>query len=152
MASLSADPFNLDRFIEAQEPIFATALDELRAGRKRSHWMWFVFPQLQGLGHSPLASFYGIASLDEAMAYLAHPVLGSRLILCTETVLSVAGRTLNDIFGSPDDLKFHSCMTLFAMTSEESHDSSFRRAIDRYCDGRLDQRTQTLLEERRASD
>jgi uncharacterized protein (DUF1810 family) len=145
MASLSADPFNLDRFVEAQEPIFATALDELRAGQKRSHWMWFVFPQLQGLGHSPLASFYGIASCDEAMAYLAHPVLGSRLILCTETVLAVKGRTLNDIFGSPDDLKFHSCMTLFAMASEESHDSTFRRAIDRYCDGRPDQRTLTLL-------
>jgi uncharacterized protein (DUF1810 family) len=142
---VSVDPFGLDRFIQAQDPLFATVLDELRAGRKRSHWMWFVFPQLRGLGHSPLATFYGIASLDEARAYLAHPVLGPRLILSTRTVLAVAARSLHDIFGSPDDLKFCSCMTLFAVVLEEDRASVFHQAIDRFCGGRLDPGTLALL-------
>src|SRR4051812_39696688 len=105
-----ADPHDLQRFAAAQEPVFSTALAELRAGRKRTHWMWFIFPQLRGLGRSPTAIYYGIGSLDEARAYLAHPVLGPRLDLCTDAVLGVEGRTLHEIFGSPDNMKFHSSM------------------------------------------
>ena len=112
-----ADPFALNRFVTAQAPVFAAALDELKAGRKQSHWMWFVFPQLRGLGHSAMAEFYGISSLAEARAYLAHPLLGPRLILCTETVLALQGRSVHAIFGSPDDLKFCSSMTLFAIAT-----------------------------------
>ena len=132
-----ADPFDLNRFVTAQAPVFTAALDELKAGRKRSHWMWFVFPQLRGLGHSAMAEFYGIGSLAEARAYLAHPLLGPRLILCTETVLALQGQSLHAIFGSPDDLKFRSSMTLFALATGKD-ESAFRQAIDRYCDGRLD--------------
>ncbi len=117
----------------------------MRAGRKRSHWMWFIFPQLRGLGRSPTAEFYGISSLNEAHAYLAHPVLGPRLILCTEAVLAVAGQSLHAIFGSPDDLKFCSSMTLFALAAGES-ESVFRRALDRYCGGHLDERSVALCE------
>ena len=109
-----ADPFHLERFVAAQAPVFPAVLAELRAGRKRGHWMWFVFPQLRGLGRSPTAEFYGIGSLDEARAYLAHPVLGPRLTLCTEALLAVEGRSLHAIFGSPDNLKFCSSMTLFS--------------------------------------
>ena len=140
-----ADPFDLERFVTAQAPVFSAALDELKAGRKRSHWMWFVFPQLRGLGRSPTAEFHGISSLDEARAYLAHPVLGPRLILCTETVLAVEGRSLHAIFGTPDDLKFCSSMTLFALAAGED-ESVFRRALDRYCGSRLDQRTVALCQ------
>ena len=109
------EAFDLQRFVAAQQAVYAQVLDELTAGRKRSHWMWFVFPQLRGLGHSPTAQFYGLASLDEAKAYLRHPVLGARLVECTERVDRGlrAERSLL-IFGSPDDLKFHSCLTLFA--------------------------------------
>ena len=140
----SSDPFNLDRFVTAQAPVFATALAELEAGRKRSHWMWFNFPQLRGLGHSSTATFYGISSLDEARAYLAHPTLGPRLNLCTEAVLGIRNSTLNAIFGSPDDLKFCSSMTLFSYAVGEPQ-SVFRQALDRYCDGRTDGRTLALL-------
>ena len=140
-----ADPFDLNRFVIAQAPVFTIALNELKAGRKRSHWMWFVFPQLRGLGHSAMAEFYGIGSLDEACAYLAHPLLGPRLILCTETVLAIEGRSLHAIFGSPDDLKFCSSMTLFALASGEG-ESVFRRALDRYCEGHLDERTVALCQ------
>ena len=101
-----ADPFNLERFVTAQAPVFEIVLAELRAGRKRSHWMWFVFPQLTGLGRSSTARFYGIGSLDESRAYLAHSVLGSRLDLCTRIVLASQSPSLHAIFGSPDDLKF----------------------------------------------
>ena len=139
------DPFNLERFVTAQAPVFAAALDELKAGQKRSHWMWFVFPQLRGLGHSSMAQFYGIGSLNEARAYLAHPVLGPRLILCTEMVLAVEGRSLHAIFGSPDDMKFCSSMTLFALAAGKG-ESTFRRALDRYCDGGIDKRTLALCE------
>lgn len=107
------DPHRLSRFLEAQARNFGDALGELEAGRKRSHWMWYVFPQLAGLGLSPTALFYGIGSLDEARAYLAHPVLGPRLLATTRAVLSHPGRTLAAIFGSPDDMKFRSSMTLF---------------------------------------
>ena len=138
------DPFDLERFVKAQAPVFEAALAELRAGEKRSHWMWFVFPQLRGLGQSSMAQFYGIGSLDEARAYLAHPVLGSRLKLCTEAVLAVERRSLHDIFGSPDDMKFGSSMTLFARASADEA-NVFRQALDRYCEGRLDPRTEALL-------
>ena len=107
--------------------------------------MWFVFPQMRGLGHSSTATFYGIRSLEEARAYLAHPVLGPRLVLCTEAVLAVEGLTLHAIFGSPDDVKFCSSMTLFSYVVGGKQ-SPFRRALDRYCDGRMDERTLALLE------
>ena len=110
------DPHDLQRFVHAQAQAFAGAWAELRAGRKASHWMWFVFPQLRGLGHSAMAQRYGIASLDEARAYLEHPLLGARLAGCTQLVLDAA-RPPADIFGSPDDLKFRSCMTLFDRAS-----------------------------------
>ena len=139
-----ADPFDLERFVKAQAPIFEAALAELKAGEKRSHWMWFVFPQLRGLGHSPMAEFYGVGSLAEARAYLAHPVLGGRLKLCTESVLAVEGRTSNEIFGSPDDMKFRSSMTLFALASADKA-NVFRQALDRYCERRPDPRTEALL-------
>ena len=141
----AADPFNLERFVTAQASVFPAVLDELKAGRKRSHWMWFTFPQLRGLGRSPTAEFYGISSLEEARAYLAHPVLGPRLILCTETVLAVEGQSLHAIFGSPDDLKFCSSMTLFALAAGEG-ESVFRHALNRYCGSRLDERTVALCE------
>src|SRR5215207_4459567 len=140
-----ADPFDLERLVTAQAPIFSAVLDELKAGLKRSHWMWFIFSQLRGLGRSPTAEFYAISSLEEARAYLAHPVLGSRLILCTETVLAVEGRSLQGIFGSPDDLKFCSSMTLFALAAGEG-ESVFRHALNRYCGSRLDERTVALCE------
>ena len=140
-----ADPFDLNRFVTAQAPVFSAALDELKAGRKRSHWMWFVFPQLRGLGHSAMAEFYGISSLAEARAYLAHPLLGPRLILCTETVLALQGRSVHAIFGSPDDLKFRSSMTLFAIATGEG-EAVFRRALDHYCEGCLDARTVALCQ------
>ena len=140
-----AEPFDLERFVSAQERVFTTALAELKAGRKRSHWMWFIFPQLRGLGHSSTATFYGISSLDEARAYLTHPTLGPRLQLCTETVLGIRDSTLNAIFGSPDDLKFCSSMTLFSYAAGEPQ-SVFRQALDRYCDGRTDGRSLALLQ------
>jgi len=140
-----ANPFDLDRFITAQENVIADALAELQAGQKRSHWMWFVFPQLRGLGVSPTAQRFGIADLAEARAYLQHPLLGRRLIACTKTVLAIEGRTLRQIFGSPDDVKFISCMTLFALASNET-ESVFRVALDQYGGGALDPRTLALLE------
>ncbi|HYF86086.1 DUF1810 domain-containing protein [Azospirillum sp.] len=138
------DPFDLQRFLSAQEPVFATVLDELRNGRKRSHWMWFVFPQLRGLGRSATAEFYGIASLEEAQAYLAQSTLGPRLEQATRAVLGVQGRTLHEIFGSPDDMKFRSSMTLFALAAGRA-DSPYHEALDRWCDGRMDDATVTLL-------
>ncbi len=139
------DPYDLQRFVTAQAPIFETALGELKAGQKRSHWMWFVFPQLRGLGRSSMAQFYGLGSLDEARAYLAHPLLGRRLNLCTEAVLAIKERSLHAIFGAPDDMKFQSSMTLFARAAGDD-ESPFRRALDRYCQGRMDERTLALLE------
>ena len=141
----AADSFALERFVAAQAPVFDTALAELQAGRKSSHWMWFVFPQLRGLGRSSMAEFYGIGSRDEARAYLAHPLLGPRLIRCTQAVLAVEGKPLHAIFGSPDDLKFRSSMTLFARVAGDDG-SVFRDALDRYCDGRMDERTLVLLD------
>jgi len=138
------DPYDLARFLTAQEPVIATALAELRAGRKRTHWMWFIFPQLSGLGASPMAQRYGIASLKEARAYLAHPVLGRRLRDCTEAVLGHAGRPLSALFGSPDALKFCSSMTLFAAAALED-DGVFERALDCFCDGRRCPLTMAVL-------
>jgi uncharacterized protein (DUF1810 family) len=141
----SQDPFDLNRFVTAQAPVYDRALAELQAGRKRSHWMWFIFPQLRGLGFSATARLYGIASLVEARAYLAHPVLGPRLETCTRTVLALENKSVHDIFGTPDDMKFGSCLTLFLLAAD-AHDSLFRYAIDRYCGGRQDERTLELLE------
>ena len=131
-----ADPFDLHRFVRAQDPVMAGVRRELGEGRKRSHWMWFVFPQLRGLGRSATAQRYGVGSLDEARAYLAHPVLGPRLVECTELVKRVEGRSVHEIFGSPDDLKFHSSMTLFASADPEA--LAFREALDKYFGGALD--------------
>ena len=130
------DPFNLQRFVQAQEPVMAQVRAELRAGRKRTHWMWFVFPQIAGLGHSATAQHFAIGSLDEAWAYLAHPVLGPRLAECAVLVAAVEGRSVHDIFGSPDDLKFHSSMTLFALA--EPGAPEFRSALDKYFGDALD--------------
>jgi uncharacterized protein (DUF1810 family) len=139
-----SDPFDLHRFVVAQASLFDKALAELRAGQKRSHWMWFIFPQLRGLGSSAMAGRYGIVSLAEAQAYLHHTVLGSRLLICVETVLATKGGKLHRIFGSPDDLKFCSSMTLFSCASADGP-GQFREALDRYCDGVRDERTMTLL-------
>lgn len=138
------DPFDLERFISAQTDKFAVALQELRAGLKQSHWMWFVFPQLRGLGVSPMAHRFGITGLEEARAYLAHPVLAPRLELTTAAVLDVVGRSLGEIFGSPDDMKFRSSMTLFEQAAGEGN-PQFRAALDRFCGGRKDDRTVALL-------
>lgn len=144
MLKTASDPFNLDRFNAAQEPVLGTVLDELKAGRKRSHWIWYVFPQLRGLGASPNADFYGIGSLDEARAYLAHPVLGARLRLSVRTLLDVEETSLHAILGSPDDLKFSSSMTLFAL-ADETPESLFQAALHRFCQGRMDEKTLALL-------
>lgn len=125
-----ADPFRLQRFVDAQAPVFDEVRAELRAGRKRGHWMWFVFPQISGLGASPTADRYAVSSLAEAEAYLAHPLLGPRLRECTELVRAIEGRAVREIFGYPDDLKFRSSITLFA---HATHDSTlFTEAIGKY--------------------
>ncbi|MCR6502884.1 DUF1810 domain-containing protein [Shinella sp. CPCC 101442] len=141
------DPFQLNRFVDAQEVVFPTALAELRGGRKESHWMWFIFPQLRALGRSPTAQFYGIASLDEARAYLGHPVLAGHLAQMTDAVLAHHDRSAHDIFGSPDDLKFHSSMTLFDAATDHKT-ARFRTALERYYEGEPDQRTVELLQRR----
>ena len=138
-----ADPFDLDRFVRAQDADYETALAEIRGGRKRSHWMWYVFPQIAGLGVSPTAQHFAIRNLAEAKAYLSHPILGPRLIECAETLLTIEGRSAHDIFGSPDDMKLRSCATLFAQVSADS--SVFQRILDRYFDGRPDERTLALV-------
>ena len=140
---MSRDALDLERFVTAQAVVIDAVLAELKAGRKRSHWMWFIFPQLRGLGHSPTAQFYGIQSLDEARAYHAHPLLGPRLDLCTQTVLASRARSLNELFGSPDDLKFKSCMTLFEIAVQ--HVPLFAQALDRWCGGERDDKTLELL-------
>jgi uncharacterized protein (DUF1810 family) len=136
------DPFDLQRFVAAQAPVIDDVRDELRAGRKRSHWMWFVFPQLRGLGVSSTAEFYGLASLDEARAYLAHPVLGPRLRECCALMLGVPAKGAHEILGSPDDLKFRSCLTLFALAAPD--EAVFRQALERFYDGQPDSRTLAL--------
>ena len=138
------DPFDLQRFVDAQAGVIGSAMAELRAGRKRSHWMWFVFPQLAGLGRSDMARRYGIGSLDEARAYLAYPLLGSRLRDGSALVQAVQGRTVGDIFGAPDDQKFWSSMTLFALA--DPSETGFRACLEKYFGGRFDPGTQSLIE------
>jgi len=142
-----ADPFDLERFVVAQAPVIERVRTELAAGRKRSHWMWFVFPQIAGLGHSPMAQHYAIASLAEARAYLAHPLLGARLRECTGFVLATHGKTVHDIFGSPDDLKFRSCMTLFAEAAPD--EELFAAALSKYFSGVADAATVSLIRDGR---
>ena len=140
-----SDPFDLNRFKAAQERIYGTVLAELKGGQKRTHWMWFIFPQIDGLGHSPTARHYAIKSREEARTYLDHPVLGSRLLECAQAVLAVEGRSASAIFGYPDDMKLKSSMTLFAAVTEDP-DSVFVRVLERYFGGERDGATIRLLE------
>lgn len=135
----TADPYNLQRFVDAQNRVFEEVRSELRQGQKETHWMWFVFPQIRGLGYSPMAERFAIDSLDEAKAYLRHPILGPRLEECTQLVNAVEGRSIEEIFGSPDDLKFRSCMTLFAQAAPEN--TLFQDALQKYFDGKSDDLT-----------
>jgi uncharacterized protein (DUF1810 family) len=137
------DPSDLARFVDAQGPVHEQVIRELRAGRKASHWMWYVFPQLRGLGRTPTAWHYGIASIAEAQAYLAHPILGPRLDLYVRLVLDCQGRTAEQIFGFPDVLKFRSCLTLFAAAAPGSQ--RFAEALERYYGGEPDPLTLELL-------
>ena len=139
----SSDSYNLERFVIAQDSIFKRVLSELQAGTKMGHWMWFIFPQIRGLGRSPTSIEYAISSRDEAQAYLQHPVLGPRLKECTQSVLDVNGRSATDIFGTPDDIKFRSSMTLFAQVSRD--DDIFHRALQKYFAGVPDRLTLDLL-------
>jgi uncharacterized protein (DUF1810 family) len=134
-----ADPFDLQRFVEAQAPVYDQVCRELKAGRKQSHWMWFIFPQIAGLGQSPMSIRFAIASLDEAKAYLAHPILGARLRECAGLTLDVEGRSARDIFGSIDEMKFRSSLTLFARAA--SDEDVFRSCIDKYFAGSPDPAT-----------
>jgi len=138
------DPHDLQRFVDAQDPVYHDVRLELAAGAKRSHWMWFVFPQLKELGRSTTARHYGIASRAEAAAYWRHPILGPRLAECAGLVLAVQGRTALQIMGTPDDLKLRSCMTLFAEVAPET--PVFRQVIDKYCGGVPDDKTLALLQ------
>ena len=138
-----SDPFNLARFVEAQASVYEQVISELRCGVKRTHWMWFVFPQLRGLGQSSTAKYYGISSLAEAKAYVVHPILGARLMTCTGLVLATRNRSLGDIFGFPDDMKFRSSMTLFDATASGS--TVFRDALNRFSNGEPDTLTLELL-------
>ena len=134
-----AGPFNLERFVDAQAPVYEQVRREMEAGRKQSHWMWFMFPQIAGLGQSPMSIRFAIASLDEAKAYMAHPVLGARLRECARLTLNVEGKTARDIFGSIDEIKFRSSMTLFARAAPD--DGVFQRCIDKYFAGSPDPAT-----------
>ena len=136
---MTDDPYDLERFVGAQAPVFERALGELEAGRKRTHWMWFVFPQIAGLGSSPMAQRFAIGSLDEARAYLAHPLLGERLRRCTDAMNRHTGLSALAILGSPDDVKFRSSMTLFARAAPEER--RFQDALARYFDGEPDAAT-----------
>jgi len=138
------DPFDLSRFTPAQERIYDRVLAELRSGQKRTHWMWYIFPQIDGLGHSTTTKHYAIKSIEEARQYLNHPVLGTRLLECAEAVLAVEGRSVSEIFGYPDDLKLKSSMTLFETVADKR--SVFVRVLDKYFHGERDVRTLHLLE------
>jgi uncharacterized protein (DUF1810 family) len=139
------DPYDLQRFVDAQEHIYGTVTAELAAGRKRSHWMWFVFPQLRGLGSSPTAVRFGISSADEARAYLAHELLGSRLRECARLVARIDGRSARDVFGSPDDMKLRSSMTLFARVSDDDN-ADFVTVLDKFYGGEEDPATLARLD------
>ena len=143
MNEMASDLHNLTRFAQAQEAVYDQALSEIRAGRKRSHWMWYVFPQFDGLGMSPTSKHYAIKSVQEARAYLAHPILGPRLVQCAEAALQIEGRSALEIFGSPDDMKLRSCATLFASVSPEG--SVFHGIIDKCFAGEKDARTIELM-------
>ena len=138
-----SDPYNLQRFVDAQEPLYEQVRRELSAGRKASHWMWFIFPQIVGLGYSSMAARYAISGNLEAAAYSSHPVLSARLRVCTALVNAVEGRTLEEIFGNPDDLKFRSCMTLFSICAKDSQ--VFQDALDKYFAGEGDPLTLSRL-------
>lgn len=142
---MNADPFNLDRFLVAQDRSYDGALKELRRGIKTGHWIWYIFPQISGLGFSETARHYSIRSIEEAKAYLNHRILGERLVQCVEAVLAIEGRSAEQIFGHPDDLKFRSCLTLFAAASERN--DVFRRALDKYFGGKFDPLTVQALPE-----
>lgn len=137
-------PFDLTRFTSAQAGIYDRVLSELRTGQKRSHWMWYIFPQITGLGYSATAKYYAIKSTEEAREYLDHPVLGARLLECAETVLAIEGRSVSEIFGSPDDVKLRSSMTLFASISEPG--SVFALVLDKFFNGHRDHKTLNLME------
>lgn len=139
------DPFDLARFTSAQEGIYDRVLSELRNGRKQSHWMWYIFPQIDGLGHSATAKRYAIKRMKEAREYLDHPILGARLLECTEIVLTIEGRSASEIFGYPDDVKLRSSMTLFASISEPG--SVFGLVLDKFFNGHRDPKTLHFLEE-----
>jgi uncharacterized protein (DUF1810 family) len=132
------DPYNLERFVLAQDPVYRRVISELQAGTKMSHWMWFIFPQVRGLGRSPVSMEYAVSGRDEARAYLQHAILGPRLKECTQLVLQVESRSATEIFGSPDDMKFRSCMTLFNQVSD---DDIFAKALQKYFAGVPDQLT-----------
>lgn len=137
------DPYDLKRFVDAQEFDYERALSEIRNGRKLTHWMWYIFPQYDGLGHSSLSKRYAIKSAAEAEAYLRHPILGPRLTACCEAAVSVAGRSAREVFGSPDDMKLRSCVTLFAAVSLPG--SVFERVLDVFFQGERDDRTLRLM-------
>ena len=139
----SRDTFDLGRFVSAQEDVYESALAEIRGGRKRTHWMWFIFPQIAGLGSSVTSSRFAIKSAAEARAYLAHPILGRRLLECCEALLRVNGGSASEIFGSPDDMKLRSCATLFASVSEPA--SVFERVLSQFFGGAPDEKTEALL-------
>lgn len=139
---MSSDPFNLRRFVDAQAADYARALDEIRAGRKRTHWMWYVFPQVAGLGRSPTSEYYAVSGLAEAAAYLAHPLLGPRLREAAHAALGVPQRSAAEIFGAPDDLKLRSSATLFALVSPAG--SVFHQVLDRFFGGTPDPATRAL--------
>jgi uncharacterized protein (DUF1810 family) len=134
----------LERFVEAQNLVYDSVCNELALGEKTSHWMWFVFPQLKELGRSPIAKHYGIESREEALAYWLHPILRARLMECTKLVLAQPNTTTHDIFGSPDDLKFKSCMTLFSQVAAE--EPVFEQALERFCGGKHDEAPLKLLQ------
>jgi uncharacterized protein (DUF1810 family) len=139
----AGDPHNLSRFVQAQETVINQAISEIKRGRKQSHWMWYIFPQFDGLGFSATSRRYSIKSLAEAEAYLSHPVLGPRLIECTEAALGLEGRSAQEIFGSPDDMKLRSCATLFACVSPPG--SMFESVLGKYFHGERDDKTLSLL-------
>lgn len=136
-------PFDLNRFVDAQARVYDRVVTELRGGRKASHWMWFIFPQLRGLGHSEMAIRFAISSREEALAYLDNPILGARLIECTQLVTQIQGRSIDEIFGYPDDLKFHSSMTLFSAVASQR---VFRDALQKYFEGKGDSFTLAHLD------
>jgi uncharacterized protein (DUF1810 family) len=146
----TVDPHDLNRFLLAQEGDFDIALSEITSGKKRSHWMWFIFPQFDGLGFSPTSKHFAIKNLEEAKAYLEHPILGPRLLACADAVMGIEGRTAHEIFGSPDDSKLKSCATLFACVSEQG--SAFDRLLTKYYQGKRCEKTLKLVGVESAAD